>query len=50
MIEDDDYAALQREADAAHRRRYQLDLAAHPSCSDPDHPGCPACIDEPEEE
>ena len=24
-------------------RRRQRELARHPDCRDPDHPGCPAC-------
>lgn len=33
---------LERLAD----RRYKARLAAHPSCRDPDHPGCEECSDE----
>ena len=32
-------------AQARHDRRYRADLAQHPDCRDPDHPGCEACED-----
>lgn len=32
-----------------HRRQYQLDLANHHDCRDPDHPGCELCKEENEE-
>lgn len=33
------------------QRWYQQDLARHPDCRDPDHPGCEACyVSEYEEE
>lgn len=28
---------------ARFERRYHNDLARHPDCRDPDHPGCEAC-------
>lgn len=28
---------------ARHERRQRNDLARHPDCRDPDHPGCKAC-------
>ena len=37
-------------ADEAKQRRYQRRLAAHPSCSDPDHPGCMWCAFDEEDE
>lgn len=30
--------------------QYQRDLARHPDCRDPDHPGCERCMNEPNEE
>lgn len=30
-------------------RRHQADLARHPDCRDPDHPGCEACEDHADE-
>lgn len=28
---------------------YKRMLARHPDCRDPDHPGCQACMDDPED-
>ena len=41
----EDYDPVEQDviADEAKQRRYQRRLAAHPSCSDPDHPGCMWC-------
>lgn len=33
-----------------HRRQYQLNLASHHDCRDPDHPGCELCEEENEDE
>ena len=33
-----------------HRRQYQLNLAAHPDCRDPDHPPCELCEEDEENE
>lgn len=33
-------------AEDFYRRQYQLNLAAHPDCRDPDHIGCELCEDE----
>jgi hypothetical protein len=41
----EDYDPVEQDvmADEQKQRRYQRRLAAHPSCSDPDHPGCMWC-------
>lgn len=31
-----------------HRRQYQLNLASHHDCRDPDHPGCELCEEDEE--
>lgn len=33
-------------AEARANARYQRQLDRHPSCRDPDHPGCPGCWDD----
>jgi hypothetical protein len=33
-------------AQALHERRYLAQLLSHPECEDPDHPGCPGCVDD----
>lgn len=33
----------EEEAEYRHRVRYQMKLLRHPSCRDPDHPGCERC-------
>lgn len=38
---DDELDDLRRQA--RHERQYLNDLARHPNCQDPDHPGCEAC-------
>lgn len=45
-----DWCEEEREAERLQRRRYARELADHPMCSDPDHPGCAACVDELEEQ
>ena len=27
-------------------RSYSQDLMSHPDCTDPSHPGCPACVND----
>ena len=36
-------------AEDFNRRQYQLNLATHPDCRDPDHDGCELCEDDDEE-
>ncbi len=43
---DDDPEVEELRAQSRFERRYQADLARHPDCRDPDHPGCPQCEDE----
>jgi len=33
-------------AEAAWQRSYDRKLINHPSCNDPDHPGCSLCMEE----
>lgn len=44
----DDQADEEYEAAMAdlYARRYSRELTRHPSCADPDHPGCPDCWEE----
>lgn len=37
-------------AEVAAERRYHNAYLAHPDCRDPDHPGCPTCGEEPDDE
>ena len=46
----DDYAAYEAAADAAWERRHFRELLRHPSCDDPDHPGCEGCAGEDDEQ
>lgn len=41
----DEYEVAELKAEAALERRYKFHLAAHPSCRDPEHPGCWKCED-----
>lgn len=43
--EQDDLRAEQRA-----KNRYGMELARHPDCRDPDHPGCESCQDQEEDE
>jgi len=36
----------QMKAEDFHRLQYNLNLAAHPDCRDPDHVGCELCEEE----
>lgn len=37
-------------AEARMSRSHSRALARHPSCNDPDHPGCSLCVDDEEDE
>ena len=39
----DDYDMEELKAQDRHERRHRSMLMAHPSCRDPDHPGCDLC-------
>ncbi len=46
MIYDDGQDEAERSelrAQDKHNAKYQRELLAHPSCQDPDHPGCESC-------
>jgi hypothetical protein len=45
----DQSEADEMRAEDFHRRQYQLNLASHHDCRDPDHPGCELCEEEGEE-
>jgi hypothetical protein len=45
----DQSEADEMRAEDFYRRQYQLDLASHHDCRDPDHPGCELCEEENEE-
>lgn len=47
---DDEYEIRDQQEQQNHRRRYLNKLHAHPNCLDPDHPGCPLCEDEEDED
>jgi hypothetical protein len=38
-----DYDDYDDERPSLRQRWYEQDLARHPDCRDPDHPGCEAC-------
>lgn len=48
MSHDDDAEAQELAAEVRFRAILQRQLIAHPSCRDPDHPGCENC--EPDED
>jgi hypothetical protein len=43
---DDDWVEQEMLAAELAEHRYQRNLANHPDCIDPDHPGCAGCEDE----
>ena len=43
-LEDEVNEELRRQ-DRARKLRQRI-LTKHPDCRDPDHPGCPACLDD----
>ncbi len=44
----DQSEADEMRAEAFYRRQYQLNLASHHDCRDPDHPGCELCEEDEE--
>lgn len=46
----DEYDIEELKAQDRHERRYRGMLMAHPSCRDPDHPGCDLCEDDEDDE
>ena len=45
----DDYDIEELKAQDRHERRHRSMLMAHPSCRDPDHPGCDLCEEDEDE-
>lgn len=50
MHSEEDPEIEELRAQVAHDRRARQALAAYPDCRDPDHPGCPCCEEQPEDE
>lgn len=46
---DDEYEIRDLQEAENRRKKYVKKLHAHPDCRDPDHPGCPFCEDEEDE-
>lgn len=46
--EDIDDNELEQRAISQSERRRQAELARHPNCRDPDHPGCEYCMEDDE--